>query len=110
MTNITITDDTPPEKVEKAVAIIKELLNDHEGLHPDITPRVYFNGFNDWSLNIMLIARYHPADYWALQEWQQRTCLEILRRFNAEGIDFAFPSRTVYLANDDKRRTENAGR
>ncbi|MGD9057184.1 MAG: mechanosensitive ion channel family protein [Desulfobacterales bacterium] len=104
LTNITITYDTPPDKVEKAVAIIKEILDDHEGLHPDFPPRVYFNGFNDWSLNIMVIAWYHPADYWAMQEWQQRTCLEILRRFNAEGIDFAFPSRSVYLANDDKRQ------
>jgi MscS family membrane protein len=104
LTNITITYDTPPDKVEKAVAIIKEILDDHEGLRPDFPPRVYFNGFNDWSLNIMVIAWYHPADYWAMQEWQQRICLEILRRFNAEGIEFAFPSRTLYLANDDKRQ------
>jgi MscS family membrane protein len=104
LTNITITYDTSPDKVEKAVAIIKESLDAHEGLHPDFPPRVYFNGFNDWSLNIMVIAWYHPADYWAMQEWQQRTCLEILRRFNAEGIEFAFPSRTLYLANDDKRQ------
>jgi hypothetical protein len=59
---------------------------------------------NDWSLNIMVIAWYHPAEYWDMQEWLQRTCLEILGRFNDEGIDFAFPSRTLYLANDDKRR------
>jgi MscS family membrane protein len=104
LTNITITYDTPPDKVEKAVAIIKEILDNHEGMHPDFPPRAYFNGFNDWSLNIMVIAWYHPADYWAMQEWQQRTCLEILRRFNAEDIDFAFPSRTIYLANDDKRQ------
>jgi MscS family membrane protein len=104
LTNITITYDTSPDKVERAVAIIKEILDNHEGLHPDFPPRVYFNGFNDWSLNITVIAWYHPADYWAMQEWQQRTCLEILRNFNAEGIDFAFPSRTLYLANDDNRQ------
>ena len=52
----------------------------------------------------MVIVWYHPANYWDMQEWQQRTCLEILRRFNDEGIDFAFPSRTIYLANDDKRQ------
>ena len=52
----------------------------------------------------MVIAWYHPANYWDMQEWLQRTCLEILRRFNDEGIDFAFPSRTIYLANDDKRQ------
>jgi MscS family membrane protein len=26
-----------------------------------------------------------------------------LRRFKDEGIDFAFPSRTLYLAGDEKR-------
>jgi MscS family membrane protein len=104
LTNITITYDTPPDKVEMAVSIIKEILDNHEGMHPDFPPRVYFNGFNDWSLNIMVIAWYHPANYWDMQEWLQRTCLEILRRFNDEGIDFAFPSRTIYLANDDNRQ------
>jgi MscS family membrane protein len=104
LTNITITYDTPPEKVEKAVAILRSILDNHEGLHPDFPPRVYFNGFNDWSLNIMMIAWYHPANYWDMQEFQQRTCLEILRRFNAEGIDFAFPTKTVHLANDDERQ------
>ena len=104
LTNITITYDTPPDKVEKAVSIIKEILDSHEGMHPDFPPRVYFNGFNDWSLNITVFAWYHPANYWDMQEWQQRTCLEILRKFNDEGIDFAFPSRTLYLANDDKRQ------
>jgi len=104
LTNITITYDTPPNKVEKAVSIITEILDNHEGMHPDFPPRVYFNGFNDWSLNISVFAWYHPANYWDMQEWQQRTCLKILRKFNDEGIDFAFPSRTLYLANDEKRQ------
>ena len=104
LTNITITYDTPPDRVEKAVSIIKEILDNHEGRHPDFPPRVYFNGFNDWSLNILVIAWYHPANYWDMQEWLQRTCLEILRRFNDAGIDFAFPSHTSYLANDNKRQ------
>jgi len=106
LTNITITYDTPPDRVEKAVSIISKILDNHEGMHPDFPPRVYFNGFNDWSLNIMVITWYHPANYWDMQEWLQRTCLEILRRFNDEGIDFAFPSRTLYLANDDKRQVK----
>lgn len=104
LTNITLTYDTPPDKVAKAVSIIKDILDNHEGLHPDFPPRVYFNGFNDWSLNIMVIAWYHPANYWDMQEWLQRTCMEILTKFNDEGIDFAFPSRTMYIANDDKRQ------
>lgn len=104
LNNIGITYDTPPEKIEKAVAIIREILADHEGMHPDFPPRVYFNGFNDCSLNILVVAWYHPPEYWDFQEWVQRTCLQITLRFSAEGIDFAFPTRTLHLANDDKRQ------
>jgi len=104
LTNIGITYDTPPEKIERAVAILREIVADHEGMHPDFPPRVYFNGFNDWSLNIMVLIWYHPPDYWNFQEWVQQTCLNITRRFSAEGIDFAFPTRTLHLANDAKRQ------
>jgi len=39
-----------------------------------------------------------------MQYWLLETCLEILKQFNAAGIQFAFPSRSVYLANDDRRQ------
>ena len=104
MTNITITYDTPPRKVERAVLHIQEILENHEGMNEAFPPRVYFNGFNDWSLNIAVFAWYHPPDYWAYQAWLQKTCLEIMRRFESEGIEFAFPSRTVYLAADERRQ------
>ena len=103
LTNIGITYDTPPEKVEEAVAILEAILADHEGMDPEFPPRVFFNGFNDWSLNVMVLLWYHPADYWAFQVFIQRVCLQILRRFREADIDFAFPSRTVYAAGDDKR-------
>ncbi|MBW2567560.1 MAG: mechanosensitive ion channel family protein [Deltaproteobacteria bacterium] len=104
LTNIGITYDTSPEKAEQAVQIIGEILENHEGMNEEFPPRVYFNGFNDWNLNILVLAWYHPPNYWDYQAWLQRTCLEIMRRFEAEGIDFAFPTQTVYVANDDKRQ------
>ena len=104
LTNIGITYDTPPEKAERAAQIIREILEDHEGMKEDFPPRVYFNGFNDWSLNILVIAWYHPPNYWDYQAWLQKTCLQIMQRFEAEGIDFAFPTKTIHLANDDKRQ------
>lgn len=98
LTNIGITYTTSPAKVERAVQIIECILKDHEGMDPEKPPRVVFNGFNEWSLNIMVIAWYHPPDYWAYQAWLQRTCLQIMAQFEAEGIEFAFPSRTIYMA------------
>ncbi|MBN2302678.1 MAG: mechanosensitive ion channel family protein [Lentisphaerae bacterium] len=104
VSNITITYETPPDKVERAVAILKELLDNHEGMNPAFPPRVFFSDFNDCSLNILMIYWYHPPDYWAYMEFTQRLNMSILRRFNEEGIDFAFPTQTIYYANADKQQ------
>jgi len=102
--NITITYDTPPEKVTRAVEIIREILENHDGMEPDFPPRVYFNDFNDWALNILVIYWYHPPAYWDYLDFSERVNIEIFRRFKEEGIEFAFPTQTVYLANDEKRQ------
>lgn len=94
-TNLTITYDTPPEKVESAVQIIRDILDNHEAMDPKLPPQVHFNGFNDWSLNISIYAWYHNNVFWFYQEWVQKTCLEIMRRFAEEGIEFAFPTQTL---------------
>jgi len=101
--NVTITYDTPPEKIERAVEILKEILDNHEGMHEDFPPRVYFSELNSASLNILFLYWYHPPDYWAYMDFTQKVNLEIMRRFNAEGIDFAFPTQTLYLAGDKSR-------
>jgi small-conductance mechanosensitive channel len=103
LTNITITYDTALNKVKKAVEIVREILENHEGMDPEFPPRVYFNEFNDASLNIIMIYWYFPPDYWAYLEFNQRINLEIMRRFEEEGIEFAFPTTTTYLAHDARR-------
>ncbi len=101
--NVTITYDTPPDKVQQAVDILKELLKDHEGLDEEFPPRVFFNGFNDCSLNILAIYWYHPPEYWKFLEHAEALNMELLTRYNETGIEFAFPTQTVYLASDPSR-------
>jgi MscS family membrane protein len=101
LTNITITYDTPPEKIEKAVNIIETILDNHEGMKPDFPPRVYFNEFNNDSLNILVLYWYHPPDYWSFLAFSQGVNLQIMREFEKEGIQFAFPTSTTYLTQDD---------
>jgi MscS family membrane protein len=103
LTDITITYDTPPDKVERALSIIKGILDNHEGMHPDYPPRVYFSEFNDTSLNIMMIYWYFPPDYWNYMDFSEGVNMKIMRAFEAEGIEFAFPTTTTYLAQDDRR-------
>lgn len=101
--NLSITYDTPPEKVQEAVEIAKDVLKDHEGMHPDFPPRVFFNEFNDAALNLFVIYWYHPADYWQYMAFTEKVNMELLRRFNEAGIEFALPTQTLYLAGDPAR-------
>lgn len=108
--NVTITYDTPLEKVGRAIEIIKDLLRDHEGMNSEFPPRVYFDKFNDASLNILVIYWYFPPDYWAFCEFNERFNLALLQRFNDEGIEFAFPTQTLYLAGDPNRPLISPGK
>lgn len=101
--NITITYDTPPEKVREAKAIIEDILANHEGMSADFPPRCYFNDFLDASLNLICIYWYHPPAYWDFLAFTESVNLQILERFNAAGIDFAFPTQTLHLAGDASR-------
>jgi len=101
--NITITYDTPPEKVREAVQIVKDILENHEGMDEEFPPQVYFKDFNADSLGLFVIYWYHPPLYWDYLAFCERFNLEVLERFNAAGIEFAFPTQTLYLAGDKKR-------
>ncbi len=105
--NITVTYSTSPEQVTRALEIVRDILKDHEGMHADFPPRVYFSDFNDWSLNLLMIYWYHPPDYWAYMAFTERVNMQILERFNSEGIEFAFPSQSIYLANSVSREVAN---
>ncbi len=101
LTNIGITYDTPPEKIEKAVDIILKILDNHEGMDPELPPRAYFNEYHPYSLNILVLYWYHPADYWGYMKFSQEVNLQIAREFQKEGIKFAFPTSTTYLSQED---------
>jgi MscS family membrane protein len=102
-TDIGITYDTTPEKVQRAVTVIKEILDHHDGMDELWPPWVHFTGLDDWCLKISVMAWYGPPDLRQYREWVQKTCLEIMRRFEAEGISFAFPTQTLVLTNDPQR-------
>jgi MscS family membrane protein len=100
--NITITYDSGHQKAKRAVEIIKDVLAAVPEVNavPDKPPRVYFSDFNDWSLNIYMSYWVKPPNYWVYHEVNERVNLEIMKRFEAERIEFAFPSQTLYVKKD----------
>lgn len=94
--NVGVTYDTPAAKVERAMEIIEEIYKPHPRTSDLI---ISFNKFNDSSLNILVVHWWNSTDFKEYLLGFQKLNLELKRRFDAEGIDFAFPTQTVYVRN-----------
>ncbi len=96
--NVTVTYDTSPAKLRRAVAILNEMLDARAEHFPaDRPPRVFFSDFNADSLNIMVYYWFAPPDWWEYLAFTHDFNMELLERFNDESIEFAFPTQTLYL-------------
>lgn len=101
--NIGVTYDTTSEKVSEAVRILKDVYGNHP-MTGDLT--VGFNNFGDSALNINVVHFWKELD-WKLHVAGMETLhLEVKRRFDQAGIAFAFPSRTVYLRQDNEWKVQ----
>ena len=95
--NVGVTYNTPADRVERAMAIIEEIFKPHPKTADLI---ISFNKFNDSSLNILVVHWWNSTDFKDYLCGFQKLNLELKRRFDAEGIDFAFPTQTVYVKNE----------
>lgn len=81
--------NTPAEKVREAVAIVRELLVNHEGYQPSHPPLVHVTEFADWAVNIRLMYWYHPASAAKQLEFNQQLIIRITERFQKADIRLA---------------------
>ncbi len=61
--------------------------------------RCHFVEFGASSLDLELVYHIDTQDYGTAMDTQQRINLDILRRFEEKGIDFAYPTQTLYFEN-----------
>ncbi|MEB3323162.1 MAG: mechanosensitive ion channel family protein [Synechococcaceae cyanobacterium] len=85
---------TPADQVEAIPGLIRELI---EATPPLEFDRSHFIGFGDSSLDFEFSYYVPGGDLKEAYDLQQKVNLGILRRFEQEGIEFAFPTRTLYL-------------
>ena len=92
-----LTYNTTPEKMDQAMSILRNIPNIIAEVDPkDIT--VAFTDFTDYSLVITFVYFIlKPAD---VMEIPSRVNSEILRSFNAAGLQFAFPTQTIYIEKE----------
>ncbi len=82
------------EQIARAKEIVKEAVAQIEGARLD---RVHFFEFGDFSLNLEIVY-YHPnPDYASYMDAREKISFYLKEKFDAEGLEFAFPSQTIYL-------------
>lgn len=97
---IGITYDTSNEKIEKAIQIIKDILKNNEEIETNDS-LVYLEKLNSSSIDIHMQAYVNYGDVTNFRRIKENVIMEILKQYRQEGIEFAFPSQSIYLANEN---------
>ncbi len=95
--------DTPAEKLEAAVGILKEQIDNHEGIHISFPPRVFFVDFLPTAFTVRVIYWYHPPDYWSYLAFSEKFNLAVFHAFEREGIKFALPQRITHTSVESEQ-------
>jgi small-conductance mechanosensitive channel len=93
-----VTYQTPREKLARIPKIIREIVEAQELTRFD---RSHFKEFGPHSLNIETVYHVLKPDFNTYMDIQQAINLEIHRCFEEEGIEFAYPTQTVFVASSD---------
>jgi len=97
VTSLGVTYGTPSQKLKKIPDIIKETVMSSKNTRFD---RAHFASYGDFSLNFEFVYFVLSADYNTFMDTQQDINIKIYEAFEAEKIEFAYPTSTVYVKKE----------
>ena len=92
--SIGVTYETPADKVEILPGLLREIVEAQEPVRFD---RAHFKSYGDFALVFEIVYWVLSADYNVYMDIQQAINLDILKRFEALDVGFAYPTQTVHL-------------
>lgn len=90
-----VTYDTSDKKLQRAIEIISEVCKDNKNIYAN--PVIFAETLSASSIDIKLLAYVKTKNYNDFVRIRSDVILEIVKRFRAENIDFAFPSQSIYI-------------
>ena len=93
---IGVTYGTPAEKLESIPSLVEEIITPLEKVRFD---RTHLKEMGDFALNYEIVYFVLEPDYNTYMDVQQEINLALYRRFEEEGIEFAFPTQTLFVEN-----------
>ena len=94
-----LTYDTTDEKLKRAIEIINEAAVANHDIHKDFN--TFMHELDSSSINIRFIGYAKTRSYDTFVKIKGAFLHDVTSRFRKEGIDFAFPSQTVYMAKNE---------
>jgi MscS family membrane protein len=91
-----LTYDTSHGRIGRAMDLLREIV-EAQGEDTEEKVVIGFNSFGDFALGITLI--YYITRGADIMGVQTAVNLAILERFNAEGLEFAFPTQTIHTVS-----------
>jgi MscS family membrane protein len=91
---VSLTYDTTPVKMQEALGLLREILGKHPLTHDFI---VNWKDYGPHSLDIFVAYWCKSTDFKEFLKALEEINLEIKRRFDAAGLEFAFPTQTIHL-------------
>lgn len=88
---------TPAEKLERIPRIIREAVESRDNTRFD---RSHFNAFGGSALSYETVYYMKVPDYNAYMDTQQAINLELYGRFEDEGLEFAYPTQTLFVKSE----------
>lgn len=92
----TVTYDTPIEKLEELPNIIRDIVKSQPGTRFD---RAHFAKHGDWALEFETVYYVLSADFNRYMDTQQAINLALHRKFAGLGVEFAYPTRKVFVVS-----------
>ncbi len=94
------------EMLEKIPGLVKEIIEKQEGVQFD---RGHFSGFGNFSLDFEFVYYVNGGDYNVYMDKQQAIYLDIFKTFEKEKIEFAYPTQTLFVANQNQNGSVASG-
>ncbi len=95
-TRFGIAYDTPPDRIDAFCEGLRELVRQHPYMRKD-SFHVYLNGLGASSLEILVYVFWKTPDWATELRERHRFLLDALRLAAELGVEFAFPTQTLYM-------------
>ena len=102
--SVGVTYETPAEKLRQIPGVLKEIIESKDELVD--FDRAHFKEFGDSSLNFEIVYYINSAEYAVYMDIQQDYNFQIYEKFEEMGVDIAFPTRTLYIRNENGQKFE----